>query len=104
MLIFRIFGKIVIAFCSIFPQCMWRAQIDFTKNTLSKFSFLDNYEDELEDEYMRINIQPLRECHVHLPNGDVFPFTSAWFVIAAGSESGHIANLCGLGIGEFLSD
>lgn len=63
----------------------------------------DTYEDELEDEYMRINIQPLRECHVHLPNGDVFPFTSAWFVIAAGSESGHIANLCGLGIGKFLS-
>ena len=51
---------------------------------------------------MRVNIQPLRECHVHLPNGDVFPFTSAWFVIAAGSESGHIANLCGLGIGEWV--
>ena len=54
--------------------------------------FEDNPDDEREDEYMRINLQRLRECHVHLPNGDVFPFGGAHFIIAAGSESGHIGN------------
>ena len=48
----------------------------------------DTVEDEIEDETIRIN-NPLDEVHVHLPNGDVFPFGSAWFVIAAGAESGH---------------
>lgn len=33
--------------------------------------FENTFEDEIEDEFMRINSQATRECHVHLPNGNV---------------------------------
>ena len=46
--------------------------------------------------------KPAREVHVHLPNGDVFPFGTCHIIIAAGAESGHIANLAGLGIGKVI--
>ena len=39
---------------------------------------------------------------MHLPNGDVFPFGTCHIIIAAGAESGHIANLAGLGIGKVI--
>ena len=32
----------------------------------------------------------LKECQVHLPNGDLIPFSGSEFVIASGSDSGHI--------------
>ena len=48
----------------------------------------------------RIDEKPAREAHVHLPNGDVFPFNFGLCVIAAGAESGHIAHLAGMGIGD----
>ena len=46
--------------------------------------------------------KPAREVHVHLPNGDVFPFETCHIIIAAGAESGHIANLAGMGIGKVI--
>ena len=46
--------------------------------------------------------KPAREVHVHLPNGDVFPFETCHLIIAAGAESGHIANLAGMGIGKVI--
>ena len=39
---------------------------------------------------------------MHLPNGDVFPFETCHLIIAAGAESGHIANLAGMGIGKVI--
>ena len=39
---------------------------------------------------------------MHTPNGDVFPFGTCHIIIAAGAESGHIANLAGLGIGKVI--
>ena len=39
---------------------------------------------------------------MHLPNGDVFPFETCHIIIAAGAESGHIANLAGMGIGKVI--
>lgn len=60
----------------------------------------DTIEDEIEDEFKRLNEQRIHEVHVHLPNGDVFPFKVGFLVVAAGSESGHIANLAGLGLGN----
>jgi FAD-dependent oxidoreductase domain-containing protein 1 len=56
-------------------------------------------DDEMEDESRRVN-NYIREVHVHLPDGDVFPFHGAWFVVTAGAESGHIGHLCGLGLGD----
>ena len=35
----------------------------------------------------------LKECHVHLSNGDLVPFSGSQFVIASGSESGHIGTV-----------
>ena len=61
--------------------------------------FEDTVDDEQEDEYTRMQHNRICEAHVHLPNGDVFPFESGFFVIAAGAESGHIANLGGFGAG-----
>ena len=46
--------------------------------------------------------KPAREVHVHTPNGDVFPFGTCHIIIAAGAESGHIANLAGMGIGKVI--
>ena len=60
----------------------------------------DSVEEEIEDETTRLQKRRLCEVHVHLPNGDVFPFNTGFFVVAAGAESGHIANLCGFGIGK----
>jgi FAD-dependent oxidoreductase domain-containing protein 1 len=60
----------------------------------------DTIEDEIEDENLRLNTRPVREVHVHLPNGDVFPFNTSLLVIAAGAESGHIASLAEMGMGE----
>ena len=37
-----------------------------------------------------MNKNLVREVHVHLPNGDVFPFNTSLVMIAAGAESGHI--------------
>jgi len=59
----------------------------------------DTIEDEIEDETLRLQ-KPAREVHVHLPNGDVFPFDTCHIIIAAGAESGSIANLAGMGIGK----
>ena len=39
---------------------------------------------------------------MHLPNGDVFPFGTCHIIIAAGAESGHIANLAGMGVGKVM--
>ena len=39
---------------------------------------------------------------MHLPNGDVFPFGTCHIIIAAGAESGSIANLAGMGIGKVI--
>ena len=39
---------------------------------------------------------------MHLPNGDVFPFGTCHIIIAAGAESGHIANLAGMGVGKVI--
>jgi len=58
----------------------------------------DTPEDELEDEMKRLS-NPPREAHIHLPDGDVWPLTSAVFVIAAGANSGHVANMAGIGCG-----
>lgn len=55
--------------------------------------------DEMEDEYKRIENRCV-EAHVHLPDGDVWPIIAPRFVIAAGCESGHIAQLAGLGHGR----
>ena len=59
----------------------------------------DTIDDELEDERDRLENRII-EAHVHLPNGDVFPFGGSKFIICGGAESGSLANLCGLGIGE----
>lgn len=61
--------------------------------------YQDTPEDEKEDESTRMKNR-LVEAHVHLPDGDVFPFNSSIFVVAAGAESGHIAHLMGIGAGE----
>ena len=53
-------------------------------------------EAELKDELRRLDNRPY-EVHVHLPDGDVFPITSSQFVIAAGPQSGHVANMFGFG-------
>ncbi len=61
--------------------------------------YKDTIEEELEDERKRLNNR-YEEVHVHLPDGQVFPFESHHLVIAAGAESGHIAALGAIGIGE----
>ena len=53
-------------------------------------------EAELLDEDRRLDNRPY-EVHVHLPDGDIFPITSSIFVIAAGPQSGHVANMFGIG-------
>ena len=53
--------------------------------------FQDDEEDKAESD--RLNNRRVVEAHVHLPDGDVFPIHAAIFVIASGSESGHIAHL-----------
>ncbi len=40
------------------------------------------------------------EAHIHLDDGDVWPVDAAQFVICAGPESGHVAALAGIGVGE----
>ncbi len=47
---------------------------------------------EAEDEFDRLHNQVI-EAHVHLPDGDVFPINAPRFVIAAGANSGHVAQL-----------
>lgn len=56
-------------------------------------------DEEAIDEKLRLKNQ-LIEVHVHLPDGDVFPINAPRFVIAAGADSGHVANLCGIGCGD----
>ena len=58
-------------------------------------------EAEADDEYKRLENRAI-EVHVHLPDGDIFPITSSVFVIAAGPQSGHIANMFGIGKGPGL--
>ena len=53
-------------------------------------------EAEILDEQRRLDNRPC-EVHVHLPDGDVFPITASQFVIAAGPQSGHVANMFGIG-------
>ena len=54
---------------------------------------------EIEDEQKRMWNPPI-EAHIHLADGDVWPIHAARFVIAAGAESGHVANLAGIGAGD----
>ena len=63
--------------------------------------YQDNMEDELEDEWKRLSNRVI-ECHIHLPDGDVWPIDACKFIIAAGPQSGHVANMAGIGCGPDL--
>jgi len=56
---------------------------------------------EIEDEMKRLSNR-VEEAHIHLPDGDVWPLTAGVFIIAAGANSGHVANLAGIGCGPDL--
>ena len=58
-------------------------------------------EAEALDEERRL-LKRSYEVHVHLPDGDIFPITSSLFVIAAGPQSGHVANMFGIGLQKGL--
>ena len=58
-------------------------------------------EAEALDEQRRL-LKRSYEVHVHLPDGDIFPITSSLFVIAAGPQSGHVANMFGIGLQKGL--
>ena len=58
-------------------------------------------EEEISEELRRFQNR-IAEVHVHLPDGDVFPITSGAFIIAAGPQSGHIANMASIGCGPDL--
>ena len=42
----------------------------------------------------------VKEAHIYLHDGDVWPVTSAQFIIAAGAQSGHMGYLAGIGCGR----
>ena len=56
-------------------------------------------EEEDWDERTRM-YNNVREAHIHLADGDVWPITANTFVIAAGPDSGHVAHLAGIGAGR----
>jgi len=69
-------------------------------NIAHEINMDQNYTEEnyLVDEMKRMMKRPF-EAHIHLPDGDVWPLTSCVFCIAAGANSGHVANLAGIGCG-----
>ena len=69
-------------------------ETEWTEETYTK-------EAEALDERRRLNNRSY-EVHVHLPDGDIFPITSSQFVVAAGAQSGHVANMFGIGLGPGL--
>lgn len=55
--------------------------------------------DERQDEIERVQ-NPVREAHIHLPDGDVWPLRAGRFVLCGGHQNGHLGRLCGFGIGK----